>query len=577
MTHVRLTGSDYLVVVGYFVLVLWIGIWFRDRLATMKGYFAGGNQIPWWMAGISHYMSSFSAFAFIAYAQIGYMYGWVSVTLFWLTVPGCLAGGLFFAKRWRRARVITPVQFLETRFNRSVQQLFAWASIPMKIFDDALKIFATGLFVSIATGLSLTWSIIICGVVMVAYTFFGGVWALVVTDYVQFLMKALAILLMLPLAIVAAGGIRPAFTGLPTGFLAPVNGPYGWIYVAGFATVMIVSYNASWSLAQKYYSVRDEREASKAAYFSAFLNVVGAPLMILPAVIGRHILPDLIAQHRTADTYVLLVMRLLPAGMVGIIMAAMFSATMAAVSGDFNAIASVLTQDVYRRLVRPSAPERRLVFIGRWVTFGLGALTTVLSLWVAFTHQQSLFNLMVTVLGLFMAPTLLPLLAGLTVRKLNWQGAFIGFLCGLTTGGLMLALGKWWSVAGVFGSTYNFEGISLLANIGATILGMVFGTYFFQRKLAESKRVDEFFAAMNTPIQPSEIPAKTGNPAGPVLAMSTCGVGLLITVAGLISGSKTARIIDPLVGLILIGVGMLLRLNSRKASASNNLATFSEE
>ena len=215
MTHVRLTGSDYLVVVGYFVLVLWIGIWFRDRLATMKGYFAGGNQIPWWMAGISHYMSSFSAFAFIAYAQIGYMYGWVSVTLFWLTVPGCLAGGLFFAKRWRRARVITPVQFLETRFNRSVQQLFAWAAIPMKIFDDALKIFATGLFVSIATGLSLTWSIIICGVVMVAYTFFGGVWALVVTDYVQFLMKALAILLMLPLAIVAAGGIRPAFTGLP--------------------------------------------------------------------------------------------------------------------------------------------------------------------------------------------------------------------------------------------------------------------------------------------------------------------------------------------------------------------------
>jgi solute:Na+ symporter, SSS family len=202
----------------------------------------------------------------------------------------------------------------------------------------------------------------------------------VVTDYVQFLMKALAILLMLPLAIVAVGGIRPAFTGLPSGFLSPVNGPYGWIYVAGFATVMIVSYNASWSLAQKYYSVRDEREASKAAYFSAALNIVGAPLMILPAIIGRHILPDLIAQHRTADTYVLLVMRLLPAGMVGIIMAAMFSATMAAVSGDFNAIASVLTQNVYQRFIRPATSEHRLVFVGRWVTFGLGALTTVLSL-----------------------------------------------------------------------------------------------------------------------------------------------------------------------------------------------------
>jgi SSS family transporter len=522
-------------------------------------------------------MSSFSAFAFIAYAQIGYMYGWVSVTLFWMVVPGCIAGGLFFAKRWRRARVITPVEFLATRFNPPVQQLFAWASIPMKIFDDALKVFATGLFVSVATGLSLLWSIVACGTVMVAYTFFGGLWALVVTDYVQFLMKVLAILLMLPLAIVAAGGIRPAFSGLPTGFLAPVNGPYSWVYVAGFATVLIVSYNASWSLAQKYYSVRDEREASKAAYLSAALNALGAPLMILPAVIGRHILPNLVQQHRTADTYVLLVMRLLPVGMVGIVMAAMFSATMAAVSGDFNAIASVLTQDIYRRLIRPSASERSLVFMGRWVTFGLGALTTILSLWVAFTHQQSLFNLMVTVLGLFMAPTLLPLLAGLTVRKLNWQGAFIGFLCGLTTGSLMLAAQTWGHVAGAFGSTYNFEGISLLANIAATILGMALGTWFFPSTLAATKRTEEFFVAMDTPIQANEIPAKTGNPAGPVLAISTGGVGLLIIVAGLISGSRAALIIDPVVGLVLITIGALLYRNSRKASSSDNLATFSEE
>ena len=177
MNAIHLSSADYLVVGGYFALVLWIGIWFRNRLTNTSDYFAGGNQVPWWMAGISHYMSSFSAFSFIAYAQIAYMYGWVSVTLFWAAVPGCLAGGLFFAKRWRRARVITPVQFLETRFNGMLRQLFAWAGIPMKIFDDALKVFATGLFVSVASGLSLPWSIVICGVVMVAYTFFGGLWA----------------------------------------------------------------------------------------------------------------------------------------------------------------------------------------------------------------------------------------------------------------------------------------------------------------------------------------------------------------------------------------------------------------
>jgi SSS family solute:Na+ symporter len=569
MTQIRLTPSDYVVVGGYFVLVLWIGLWFRNRLTGVKDYFAGGNEIPWWMAGISHYMSSFSAFSFIAYAQIGYMYGWVAVTLFWVTIPGCLAGGLFFAKRWRRARVITPVQFLEARYNGFLRQLFAWAGIPMKIFDDALKVFATGLFVSLASGLSLPWSIVVCGAVMVAYTFFGGLWALVVTDYVQFLMKALAILLMLPLAIIAAGGIGPAFSHLPAGFLAPVNGPYSWIYVAGFTTVMIVSYNASWSLAQKYYSVRDEREASKAAYCSAALNLLGAPLMILPAIIGRHILPDLVAQNRTSDAYVLLVMRLLPAGMVGIIMAAMFSATMAVVSADFNAIASVLTQDVYQRLIRPSAPERRLLFMGRWITFGLGAVTTLLSLWIAFTHQQSLFNIMVTALGLFMAPTFLPLLAGLTIRRLNWQGAFTGFLCGLTTGCLMLAAKTWWpGASSAFGSAYDFEGVSLLANTAATILGMILGTFFFPSTVDETTRVDQFFADLDTPVRESEMPARCANPAGPAIAISTIGVGCLLVVAGLISSSIAARIIDPLVGLVLVGIGLLFGRNSRKAAAS---------
>src|SRR5665213_3013198 len=103
-TRMMLTPPDYVVIVGYFILVLGIGLWYRKRLTNVGEYFAGGHQIPWWMAGISHYMSSFSAFSFIAYAQIGYMYGWVAVTLFWVSIPACIAGGLFFAKRWRRAR-----------------------------------------------------------------------------------------------------------------------------------------------------------------------------------------------------------------------------------------------------------------------------------------------------------------------------------------------------------------------------------------------------------------------------------------------------------------------------------------
>jgi SSS family transporter len=561
MTSIRLSIPDYLVVAGYFVIVLWIGFYFRDRLSATKDFFAGGHQIPWWLAGISHYMSSFSAFSFIAYAQMGYAYGWVAVTLFWATIPGCVAGGLFFAKRWRRARVITPVQFLETRFNGFVRQLFAWAGIPVKVFDDALKVFATGLFISVSAGVNLYLAIVVCGAVMVAYSFLGGLWALVVTDYVQFLMKALAILLLLPMAIIAAGGITPAFSNLPPGFFQMGGGPFGWLYITGFIALMMISYNASWSLAQKYYSVRDEREASKAAYFAAALNFLGAPLMILPAVVGRHLLPDLVAQGRTADVYVMLVLKLLPVGMVGIIMAAMFSATMAMVSADFNAIASVLTKDVYERLLRPGASEKQLLSFGRWITLALGALTTALSVWVALSQQQSLFGVMVTVLGTFLGPTLLPLLAGLAIRRLTWQGAVAGFCCGLVTALSLFAVKTWWLPAhpGLFASTYTFEGLTLWANLLMTVLGMVAGTYAARRSAAESARVDAFFDAIDTPIADHEAPAKQGNPSAGVLGVSTIAVGLLLMTAGAISGSATALAVDLSIGAILVGAGLFLR------------------
>jgi SSS family solute:Na+ symporter len=563
MTTLHLSGPDYLVVAGYFVIVLWIGFYFRNRLEATRDFFAGGNQIPWWLAGISHYMSSFSAFAFVAYAQMGYTYGWVAVTLFWATIPGCLAGGMFFAKRWRRARVITPVQFLETRFNGFIRQLFAWAGIPMKIFDDALKIFATGLFISVSAGANLYGAIVVCGVVMIVYSFLGGLWALVVTDYVQFLMKSLAMLLLLPLAIHAGGGVNQAFRNLPPGFFRVSGGPFGGIYIAGFVVLMIISYNASWALAQKYYSVRNEKEASKAAYFAAFLNLIGAPLMILPAVIGRNLLPDLIAQSRTADVYVLLVLKLLPAGMVGIIMAAMLSATMAMVSSDFNAIASVLTKDVYERLIRPGASEKQQLRVGRVATLALGVLTTSLSVWIALSQQQSLFSIMVTVLGTFMAPTLLPLLAGLAVRRLTWQGAFGGFSLGLANGLVFLAIKTWWLPSHPFSSTYLFEGISLLANAAATIVGMVAGTFLSKRTPEESVRLEQFFAAIDTPIRAEEVPGSRANPSAPALGLSTIGVGILLAAAGLFSGSATAQVIDGVAGFGLVLVGLAFR---RRAS-----------
>ena len=108
--------------------------------------------------------------------------------------------------------------------------------------------------------------------------------------------------------------------------------------------------------------------------------------------------------------------------MVGIIVAAMFSATMATISADLNAIASVLTRDFYQRLLNPDATAFA-VRMGRIFTLRLGVIVIGLSLWIAVSQQQSLFSLMVTIFALFLAPTMLPVLGGFTVRWVTWKGA----------------------------------------------------------------------------------------------------------------------------------------------------------
>ena len=145
-----------------------------------------------------------------------------------------------------------------------MRQLFAWAGIPVKIFDDALKVFATALILSAGVGVDLKAAIIVCGIVTVTYTLLGGLWALVVTDYVQFLMKIAAMLLLLPLAIWRVGGLASSLHRATAGIPAILQeDPYDWTYLLSFTALITISYNATWALAQKYYSVPDEPPRAK--------------------------------------------------------------------------------------------------------------------------------------------------------------------------------------------------------------------------------------------------------------------------------------------------------------------------
>ena len=108
-------------------------LYFWKRMRHVRDFFTGGNAIPWWLAGVSFYLTGFSAFTFVAYSEMAYRYGFVAVTLAWSSAVAMAVGTLFLAARWRRARIISPIEFLEARYNKQIRQVLAWAGLPLKV------------------------------------------------------------------------------------------------------------------------------------------------------------------------------------------------------------------------------------------------------------------------------------------------------------------------------------------------------------------------------------------------------------------------------------------------------------
>lgn len=428
--------ADYAVVVGFFVVMLAIGFYFSGRMKSLKDFFGGGHQVPWWVSGVSLYMSTFSAFAFVAYSATAYNDGMVAVAIWWSGVPCWLISARVFAARWRRAASTSPLEFVETRYGPHLRQGLAWAGVPLIIIDDALKLFVIGTMVTVTLGVEgrgpLMLGIAVCGSIMLTYTFLGGLWAVMVTDFVQFVVMAAAVVVLIPLALIKVGGLEGFFSQTPQGFWAPTSENYTWFWLVAFLPIQFFSYSTRWSLVQRYYAVKSDVEARRVGYLVAALTFFGAPLLFLPAMAARIFMPGV---EDGNAVYALLCKQLLPVGMMGMVIAAMFSATMSMLSSDYNAVASVITNDVYKRLFAPKASERALVFVGRLATLSIGIVALGVALLLASAPgAKDLVKIMASLFGVLLPPVAIPIIFGLLTRRVSNSAGVTAFLAGALCG-----------------------------------------------------------------------------------------------------------------------------------------------
>ncbi len=578
---------DLLMIVGYFVLMLGIGAYFYGRMRRMKDYFSGGNTIPWWLSGVSFYMSSFSVAAFVFYPSVCYRFGWVGVTLLWVAVPATIFSATLFAGRWRRARVDSPVEYLETRYSPLLRQLFAWQGVPVRLIDDAIKLVAVAGFISICVGVDMRISVVVAGILILAYTLMGGLWAVAVTDFIQFVVLTVAILVILPLSILRGGGIAGIIERVPEGFFNLTSPEFDWAYVLPLILLYALAWSSiNWSLIQRYYCVPTERDAVKVGALVAVLYVIGPPLMFFPAIAATQFIPT---PGDTGHIYPLLCAELLPAGMLGLAVAAMFAATMSSLSSEYNVCASVLTNDVYKRFIRPKASQRQLVNVGRLMTLLVGLVALAVALIIStMSKSEGLFKIMVTLFSVATAPVAVPMLLGFVSRRVTNLAAVLGFVLGLSVGLGLFALSqhdeeiallgiRWVPLTEdvVFGSfAMKMEIVTFLANTLVTLGVCAVVSLLWPHSTHAQSRVDEFLRRLATPI--GELPededgATESDIQSPfrLVGISILLIGvLLFAVLPWVRDSQTLVVLDALLAVVLMVAGGLMAWASGRSPST---------
>jgi SSS family solute:Na+ symporter len=430
-----------LVVAVYMVLITVAGSVHSRFLKSAVDYFKAGNAVPWWAAGISMYMSNFTAYTFVGVASLVYLDGLGGLLLETGPALAFLLAATCFARRWHRLNLMSPPEYLEARFNSATRTAFAVAGISQTFIASGLRLYAMCKFAEGMTGVPLEPAILICGVVVITYTLLGGLWAVIVTDFVQFVVLLLAATCLLALSawtIFHDVGFASFLARIPAdyGSFPGANPAHAWGWLLVFWFSYLLDYNGDWGIIQRMCCTPTERDARKAAWLAMAFSIPHAFFLLGPCFIARVLFADEIGAPgdvaAAEGVYGKISALLLPPGLVGVVIAAMLSATMSTLSTAWSVRSASFVNDLYGRFLRPAARDREQIAAGRAAVLVQGAAAIAVALLVA-RSSVGLFALSQSLVGLLVIPVIAPLLLALFMpRTKRWAalaalGACVAF------------------------------------------------------------------------------------------------------------------------------------------------------
>ncbi|XP_078000583.1 sodium/glucose cotransporter 4-like [Glandiceps talaboti] len=466
---------DIVVIVVYFVFVIGVGFasMCRENRGTSKGYFLAGRDMMWFLVGASLFASNIGSYHFVGLAGSGASAGWgvaafelnalyLLQLLGWVFLPVYITGGIY-----------TMPEYLKKRFGgERIRVYYAVLSLLLYIFTKiSVDMFSGAIFIQESLGWSLWTSIGVLLGVTAIYTMIGGLAAVMFTDTVQFIIMIGGGVTLMIICFLEVGGLTGLVEKYPYSYpnetlyenntcgiprddafkmwRDPIDSDMPWPgFFLGQMPASLWYWCADQVIVQRSLAAKNLAHAKGGSILAGYFKILPMFMIIMPGMIARILWPDEIAcidedicdavcnnpSGCTNVAYPRLVMRLLPIGLRGLMLAVMLSALMSSLTSIFNSGSTIFTIDIWKRIRRHRASERELMVVGR--VFVL-ILVLVSILWIpiiARTPGGELWHYIQEISGYLTPPIAAIFLLAVLWGRLNEQGTFWSLMIGLLGG-----------------------------------------------------------------------------------------------------------------------------------------------
>jgi sodium-coupled monocarboxylate transporter 8/12 len=499
-----LSTFDLVVFGGYMLLLIGVGVYFARQQKNLKSYLLADQNVNWIIVSVSVLAALFSGITYLGapaetfFHDLTYLW---AVASFFIATP---ITTLIFLPFFRNLNLYTAYEYLERRFDIRLRWIASAFFVGRVSFYLGLAIYAPALAIMEITGWNFTLSVLLTGTAATLYTTLGGMKAVIWTDSLQFVVLCGGIVLILGFAIAGVPGGLPrvwelaAADGKTTLFrfdLDPTVRMTVWGGLLGGAFNNLVQMVTDQISVQRYLTAKSLPDAQRALWLKLWITLPLVGLFYLtgtilygyyraspentPPFINARLVPDLSPptdvppEERIANDRLLpyFVVHQLPAPLPGLLIAAIFGATMAVVSAGINALATATLLD-FRWTNRPAASsEKQQLARARLLTVLFGILATILALFVM-ARLGTLLQATNTIMGLFGGPLLGIFFLGVLSKRANGSGALIGAAGGAAVGGLVAFSGP------LFAYHISFMWIAISATLATVLIGWL-GSWFF--------------------------------------------------------------------------------------------------